>query len=255
MKITPDRTVGDIAAFFPEVVTIFESKKIDYCCGGNQTLRAACEAKNLDADVFMQDIETVIGAAPDRAHNWTHAPLSELIGHIVGEYHERCRAESMRLETLFEKVVARHGGEHPELMEAQRLFSVLSKELSTHMLEEEQTLFRYIEQLERVNSGRQASMPHVFISATATIREMLENHDEAGVLSREIREVTAGYTVPSDACNSYRALLYGLDKFEHNLHLHVHLENNILFPRACDLENAGELPPELMKAAKSLPIN
>lgn len=255
MKITLDRTVGDIAAFFPEVVGIFESKSIDYCCGGNQTLQSACQAKNLDADLFMQDIEKAIDAAPDRVHNWTRASLSELIRHIVGEYHERCRAESMRLGTLFEKVVARHGGDHPELMEAQRLFLVLSKELSAHMLEEERTLFPYIEQLERVSSGRQASMPHVFISATATIQEMLGNHDEAGVLSREIREVTADYAPPNDACSSYRVLLHGLSKFEHNLHLHVHLENNILFPRTCDLENAGELPPELMKRVKTLQIN
>lgn len=255
MKITPDRTVGDIAAFFPEVVAIFESKNIDYCCGGNQTLASACQARNLDTNLFMRDIERVINAVPGRIHNWTDAPLSELMHHIVGEYHESCRAESARLEALFEKVVARHGEEHPELMEAQRLFSVLSKEFAAHIREEEQTLFPYIEQLERVNKGDQASPRHVFISATATIREMLENHDEAGALSREIREVTADYAAPHNACNSYRMMLYGLSKFEHNLHLHVHLENNILFPRACDLECSGELPPELRKVVKTSHIN
>lgn len=240
MRITTEQTVGEIAASFPGIVGIFEAQKIDYCCGGNQTLESACKAKMLDADSLIRTIEKAIaeekatGKDPSSERDWTRAPLTELIGHIKAAYHARCRAESARLMPLFGAVTARHGGEHPELEVAQRIFSALTEGMIDHMQREEAILFPYIEQIERMN-GAPHTQPDQPVSSEATVREMMENHNEAGTLLRKLRTTMVEYAEPADACNSYRALLKGLSDFEHDLHVHVHLENNVLFPRTCDL--------------------
>lgn len=253
MTITPDSAVGEIAAAYPETVRVFESKQIDYCCGGNQKLGFACQEKHFDTNSLIQELEEVIEPRSDGQYNWSDAPLRDLMHHIVSEYHVRCRAESERLESLMDAVARRHGAEHPELMQVQRLFSVLSKELAAHMVEEEHTLFPNIEQLECGKHDQQPRASHTFNSAATSIHEMLHDHDEAGVLLRKLRDLTNGYAIPRGACNSYRGLLYGLSKFERSLHAHVHLENNILFPRANELRKAVELPRELRPTVAGLP--
>jgi regulator of cell morphogenesis and NO signaling len=239
MKITPDQTVGEIAAAYPETVRIFELRGIDYCCGGKRALAAVCHAKNIDRAELIQELRGVLDKSPDRSVGWTDISLKGLLQHIVSRHHAPCRLESARLLALLNKVVARHGAEHPELEEVQRLFSALSNELSTHMLKEEQVLFPFIERLEQAKESSQPGPSAFFGSVNNPIRQMIEDHEDAGVLSDQIRELTQNYAVPEAACNSYRALLHGLAEFERDLHVHVHLENNILFPRACDLEKAA----------------
>lgn len=239
MKITPERTVGEIAAVYPETAQVFELKGIDYCCGGKRTLEAVCQIKNLNTARLIQNLEKIVDKSPDRAATWTDAPLTELIHHLLSKHHAVCRITSARLLALLNKVVVRHGAEHPELEEVRRLFSALANELSKHMFEEEQVLFPFIERLEQAKDGNQVSPSAFFGSVDNSIRHMMEDHDDAGVLSSEIREITDNYAVPEGACNSYRALLHGLAEFERDLHLHVHLENNVLFPRACELEQAA----------------
>lgn len=239
MQITPDETVGEIAAAHPETVRIFELKGIDYCCGGKRALESVCQAKNLDPAKLIRELREVVNKSPDRAVAWIDVPLSELIQHILEKRHAFCRIEAARLLELLNKVVARHGAEHSELEEARRLFSALSNELSTHMFKEEQVLFPFIERLEQATASNQPLPSPFFSSVHNPIRHMIADHDDAGVLSDQIREITENYAVPVSACNSYRALLHGLAEFERDLHVHVHLENNILFPRACDLEKAA----------------
>jgi len=239
MKITPDRTVAEIADAYPETVRIFELKGIDYCCGGKRALESVSQAKSLDSAELIQELREVVGKSPDRPSGWTDVPLKGLVHHIISRHHGPCRLESAKLLALLSKVVARHGAEHPELEEAQRLFSALSNELSTHMLKEEQVLFPFIERLEQAKDRNQPRPSAFFGTVNNPIRHMMEDHDDAGVLSDQIREITKNYAVPEAACNSYRALLHGLAEFERHLHVHVHLENNILFPRACELEKAA----------------
>lgn len=239
MKITPNQTVGEIAAVYPETVRIFESKEIDYCCGGKRTLESVCGAKNLASADLIRELQDVVGKSLDAQANWTDAPLAGLIQHILSKHHAFCRLESARLLLLLKKVVARHGAEHPELEEARHLFSALSTELSAHLFEEEQVLFPFIKRLEQARDVNQPMPPVSFGSVDNPIQKMTEDHDDAGVLADQIREITGNYAVPQGACNSYRALLYGLAEFERDLHVHVHLENNILFPRARNLEKAA----------------
>ncbi len=239
MRITPSMTVGEIAAEYPETVRIFESKGIDYCCGGKRTLESVCEIKNINTARLIHTLERVVDKTPEEGASWTETTLTELVHHILNKHHAFCRVESARLLSLLDKVVAQHGREHPELEEARHLFLALSSELSMHMNQEEQILFPFIEALEQARDNKQPLPPAFFGSIENPIQHMSEDHDDAGVLSSEIREITDNYSVPQGACSSYRALLQGLAEFERDLHLHVHLESNILFPRARDLEKAA----------------
>lgn len=239
MQITLDQTIGEIAAMYPQAVRVFESKGIDYCCGGKRSLESVCETKHISAAELVHELGEAVDKAPDHPDAWADARLIELMQHILSKHHASCRIESARLLALLSKVVARHGAEHPELEEVQRLFSALSNELSTHMFKEEQVLFPFIERLEQAKDRNQPLPSAFFGSVNNPIRNMIADHDDASVLSDRIRELTGNYAVPEIACNSYRALLHGLAEFERNLHVHVHLENNILFPRAYDLEKAA----------------
>lgn len=239
MRITPDLTIGEIAAVYPETVRVFESKEIDYCCGGKRTLASVCQARGSDPEDLIAQLRGAVETSSDGSVSWKDASLGGLIQHILSKHHAFCRLESARLRSLLNKVVARHRAEHPELEEAQRLFSALSAELSLHMSQEEQILFPFIELLEQARDSHQPMPAAFFGSIDNPIRSMTEDHDDAGVLSDQIRQITENYAVPQAACNSYRALLHGLAEFERDLHIHVHLENNILFPRARRLENAA----------------
>lgn len=239
MRITRDLTIGEIAAVYPEMVRVFESKGIDYCCGGRRTLESVCQARGFDPEDLIAELRTVVEGSPNRPASWTDVPLGGLIQHILGKHHAFCRLESARLLSLLDKVVAQHGADHPELDEARRLFSALSTELSLHMSQEEQILFPFIELLEHARDTHQPAPPAFFGSVDNPITHMTEDHDDAGVLSDQIREITGNYAVPRTACNSYRALLHGLAEFERDLHVHIHLENNVLFPRARRLEKAA----------------
>ena len=167
---------------------------------------------------------------------WAGASAAELIGHIVGRHHNYVRSESPRLVMMLEKVVSRHGQEHPELASIRDLFGALTQELSAHMLKEENILFPYFEQMESAASRGAAAPPAVFSSVETPISRMLADHDDAGELLAEMRGLSSGYRVPDSACPTYRALYHGLEEFERDLHHHVHLENNILFPRALHLQ-------------------
>ena len=177
--------------------------------------------------------------------NWGGASTHELIGHIVGRHHSYVRSETPRLVTMFEKVVSRHGQEHPELASIRDLFGALTEELSAHMLKEENILFPYLEQMASAVSRGRSPPPAVFGSVEMPISRMLADHDDAGELLAQIRALSSEYRVPDSACPTYRALYHGLEEFEHDLHHHVHLENNILFPRALHMEQgAAELVHE-----------
>lgn len=236
--MTPDlnQTVREIAIEHPATVKVFESLGIDYCCGGKRTLNDACERAGVSVQRALNLLATVEEAASADVANWAGAGAGELISHIVGRHHSYVRSESPRLVTMLEKVVSRHGQEHLELASIRDLFGALTGELSAHMLKEEKILFPYLEQMESAISRGAAPPQAVFDSVEMPISRMLADHDDAGELLAEMRELSSGYRVPDSACPTYRALYHGLEEFERDLHHHVHLENNILFPRALRME-------------------
>jgi regulator of cell morphogenesis and NO signaling len=238
VTINKTKTVGEFAVELPGATRIFEKLGIDYCCGGATPLNEACSA----AGVTEESVLTLLHGAEKlsvdggEAKNWQTAPLSELMNHIVNRHHSFARAELFRLKELLAKVCSVHSGNHPELFRIRDIFFRLQAELTDHMLKEERVLFPYIEKLETaVGGGEQAPKP-AFGTVRNPVRMMMQEHDEAGQALRNLREVSSNYQVPADGCISFRTLYQGLEEFEKDLHHHIHLENNILFPRAAELE-------------------
>ena len=239
MQLTKEVTVGEIAAAEPASVRVFEALGIDYCCGGKRGLADACSRIGISADEVMARIaqagQTVHAFRPTL---WAEAPLSALIRHIIERHHGYIRAETPRIQTLLEKVITRHGAAHPEVAQIRDLFTAAAQELSTHTMKEEQVLFPYIARMEEAANAGQPQPPAFFGSVARPIARMMTDHDDAGDLLAQMNQLAGGYTPPPDACATFRALYQALAGFEIDLHEHVHLENNILFPRALALESS-----------------
>jgi regulator of cell morphogenesis and NO signaling len=236
MKATFDQTVREIAIEHPVSVRVFESLAIDYCCGGQRSLREACERAGVSPDEVLSRISSAENDSPTDAVDWAETSVAELTRHIVDDHHNYIRRESPRLISICAKVVERHGAAHPEVKSIQELFKALADELSLHMMKEENVLFPYLEQMEAALREGRPVPSAMFCSVEMPISRMLADHDDAGALTARIRALSGGFAAPADACPTYRALYQGLEYFEHDLHQHIHLENNLLFPRALEME-------------------
>jgi regulator of cell morphogenesis and NO signaling len=240
MSADLEKTVRDLAVEVPGATRVFEKLGIDYCCGGGISLEDAC----FGAGVSLEEVMAALEAGKERYEgqgneDWQSRSLADLVNHIVETHHVYTRSELERLDHLSAKVASVHGRNHPELERVRELFLELQKDLIPHMLKEEQVLFPYIRQLEAASqSGHPAPVPF-FGTVRNPVRMMAQEHDRAGALLRELRSASRDYEVPADACTSYRTLYEALQEFEKDLHQHIHLENNILFPRAVVLESAG----------------
>lgn len=236
MSLTIEKTVSDIAVERPASLRIFEQLGIDYCCGGKKPLSEVCNKLGLSIDDVLARIEKAEAANTVAAPtDWTLAPLADLCQHIVTKHHAFVRSELERLDKIVKKVVAVHGEAHPELFKIRDYFNDLNTDMTSHMFKEEHVLFPYIGKLERAAHGAELP-PACFNSVQQPINAMMNEHDIAGSLMAQTRTVTRGYALPEGACVTYRAMYEGLQDFERDLHQHVHLENNILFPRALKLE-------------------
>jgi regulator of cell morphogenesis and NO signaling len=239
-----NKTVREIAIEHPASVRIFDSLGIDYCCGGTRPLEEACRRANISLDQVLRMLERMEAQPPATEANWSQAPLADLIQHIIERHHGYIRRESARLIPLLDKVAAKHGAAHSELKSIQDLFKTLVDELFAHMMKEEHVLFPYLVKLEGAARVGQPAPPAcfgqiMFGSVAMPISRMLADHDDAGALAAQIHNLASDFHPPEDACASYHALYHGLDEFERDLHHHVHLENNILFPRALEMERNG----------------
>ncbi len=233
------KTIREVALETPAATAVLESLGIDYCCGGHLSFEEACQKAGKSPEAVSEQIRSVAVNEPARKQpvaDWSTRPLSELINHIISTHHVFVRAECPRLLELAGKVAEKHGGRRPELLQAREVLDSLAQELSIHLMKEEQILFPYIERLEESSLQRESAPPSsCFGSVENPIRMMISEHESAGEALRELRRLTKDYEVPADACASYRALLQGLAQLEADLHQHIHLENNILFPRALEL--------------------
>jgi len=239
MTINTTRTVRELAVEIPGTTRIFEKLGIDYCCGGNRSLEDACAAAGVPVGAVVRSLEQAGGASVPGAEpiqNWRTGSLSELISYILETHHSFTRQEIERLTALLAKVCSVHGQNHPELLRIQALFQDLAQELTPHMLKEERILFPYIGEMDdALHHERRSALPP-FGTVQNPIRMMMLEHDAAGEVLRQIRQASGNYTVPSDACVSFQTLYQALEAFEQDLHQHIHLENNVLFPRAVEME-------------------
>jgi regulator of cell morphogenesis and NO signaling len=239
MTVDTAKTVRELAVELPSAIRVFEKFGIDYCCGGHRTLEQACTASKSQVDAVL----TALSAAEnlrgeEQTTNWNEKPLADLMSHVVNKHHGYVRQELPRLGALATKVTTKHGPNHPEMKEVQEVFQGLSDELTTHMMKEEQVLFPYIERMEEAAiEKRPNAQSSCFGTVQNPVRMMMMEHDSAGEALRQLRTLTNDYTAPQDACMSFQALYKGLSEFEADLHQHIHLENNILFPRAIEMED------------------
>jgi len=239
MQTISEKTVREIALENPASIRVFESLGIDYCCGGKRPLSDACSHAHVDMDQVLKLLDHA-GQDPQPAESaeWSRKRLGELIQYIVQNHHAYVRREAPRVEALLTKVVAKHASAHPEVARIEELFLAISQELSTHLLKEEQILFPYIERMEEAIDAGQGVPAAFFGTVKRPIASMIAEHDDAGALLAQIRSLSNEYRVPADACPTSVALYRGLEEFERDLHHHIHLENNILFPRAVEMEAA-----------------
>ncbi len=241
MGMNTEKTVRELAVETPQATQVFEKFGIDYCCGGGRTLSAACADKGVLVEEVQRAIATGIAAEVTRlaAQDWTKSELSALVDHITATHHVYVRQETVRIRQLLAKVAAKHGAKHPEVYRIQETFSALSAELTSHLMKEENILFPYIVQLEKATAAGLPKPRPMFGSVKSPIHMMELEHASAGEALRSLSEDSSNYTAPEDACATFQASYLALKAFEADLHQHIHLENNILFPKAIALENSG----------------
>lgn len=238
MAVLTTKTVREFAVENTTATRVFEKFGIDYCCCGGQSLEQACEKGNISVDAVLDALEMAEEAAhaPQQVRDWSREPLSGLIAHIKRTHHKYTRDEAARLTTLLQKVCSVHGKNHPELSQIRAVFAGLTQELTTHLMKEEAVLFPYIERMEESVIQGEPVLPAPFGTVQNPVAMMEHEHDSAGAALRAIRKASSGFTAPADACVSYQTLYQALATFEADLHQHIHLENNILFPRAIAME-------------------
>jgi regulator of cell morphogenesis and NO signaling len=234
MPMITEKTVGQWVAENPGAARIFEEAGIDYCCGGQRSLSEACSQARVPLEQVRERLEQAPAAPGER--DWMAASQSELVEHIVAKHHAYVRQELPRLEALIAKVNGVHGKNHPELAQIGRVWAEIVQEMTMHMMKEENILFPYMVELEKAAQGRGPQPVCMFGTVQNPVRMMMTEHDSAGASLRAMRELSADYTLPAEACTSYRVLYEALAAFEADLHQHIHLENNILFPRAVEME-------------------
>lgn len=239
MTLNTTKTVREVALEVPAATRVFERLKIDYCCGGGRQINDACEAAGVTLNELSHLLEEAGARSSEAARDFRAATLAELIRHILDTHHVYTREESARIQALLAKVCTKHGGAHPELFEVATLFRKLDADLQPHLFKEEQILFPYVLRLEAAAEEKSAPPFAPFGTVGNPVRMMMYEHDTAGDLLREIRAAARDFDLPDDACMSFRALYEALEGFERDLHQHIHLENNVLFPRAVELEAAA----------------
>lgn len=244
MKTTIDgqMLVRDVVVRFPQARAALESLGVDYCCGGGRPLAAAAKEAGADLAQVLAAVNQAIAApaADSAAPDWAAASLTALADHILTSHHAFMKRELPHLAALFAKVLRAHGAKHGDLLrQLHGVFTALRAEIEAHLLKEEQVLFPYIAAMDAQVAATGTVPPMHCGTIRNPIRQMEAEHEEAGAALAAMRRITGGYVLPADACPTFAALYEGLQQMEADLHQHVHLENNILYPRAIEMEGAG----------------
>lgn len=231
-----DETLGEIAKKDLRKAQVFKKYGLDFCCGGKKTVKEACAEKGLDVAQVEHELQQADRTEPSRPIPYDEWELDFLADYIVNTHHSYVRKSIPDLMLYADKVMRVHGQQHFELVEIFELVDAVCKELSSHMIKEENILFSYIKEIVATHRSGKPFMGSAFGSIQNPIDMMEMEHEIVGKNLERVRELTKNYTLPSDACASYGLLYRMLDEFEDDLHIHIHLENNILFPKAIELE-------------------
>mgnify|MGYP001566150671 CR=1 FL=1 len=236
LTITNDTTIGNIVADDYRAAAVFQKHGIDFCCGGGQSLASACDAAGVDCAALageLAKLDQVTDIPVPRFKSWDPGFLTD---YIEANHHAYVRGAISTILQHTRKVAQVHGERHPEVIEIARVFEGVAQEMTHHMMKEEHILFPHIRELAAGTRAGRPMPPSPFGSIQNPIRMMEMEHESAGGATARIRQLSGNYTPPDDACATYRVTYQELQEFERDLHQHVHLENNILFPKALELE-------------------
>lgn len=240
MENLNDETVGSIVAENFKTAAVFQKHQIDFCCKGNIALKEACALSHANEEEVIQEIKQVLSVKATTSNDYNNWPLDLLADYIEKKHHRFVVAQIPVVKGFLDKIVNVHGGKHPELIEVQKLFNQSADELSHHMIKEERILFPSVKEMIASGIKGQAYSP-VFGTIKRPIAVMMNEHENEGDRFREISKLTNNYTPPADACTTYKVTFEALKEFEKDLHTHIHLENNILFPKALNMETTISL--------------
>jgi len=221
--------VGDIVANDFRTSSLFKNAGIDFCCGGKQSLADACSERGINADELERDLQKIMNETASPGTNFKEWEPGFLCDYIVNTHHKFVSKKMPELVFYTDKIATVHGDHHPELVEVADLFAQINRELSQHLEKEEEVFFPAIKEVAATGSAKVKEI------IKSEIKRLSGEHDFAGGAMDEINKITGGYKLPDDACNTYRVTFQLLEQFEDDLHIHVHLENNILFPKALEL--------------------
>jgi regulator of cell morphogenesis and NO signaling len=244
IQIDGTTTVRDLVGQYPRMRKVFEEFAIDYCCGGGKSLTEAARDSHIELSDLSAALDKALATsvtAPEIAdRDWYTAPLHELIDHILQVHHAYMKEALPKVEQLARKVLHAHGAQHGRMLQrVQDLYQALHDELANHLMKEEAILFPYIIAAEAHRHGTAEIPMACFGSVGHPIAQMEHEHESAGQTLRELRKATDDYRLPEDACPTFAALFAELERMERDLHQHIHLENNILFPRAIAAESCS----------------
>lgn len=233
MVITKEQVLGQIVSEDYRAAAVFKDFGIDFCCNGNRSIEEACNQANINCDKVLGSLNAALQERSKGAIDYASWPLDLLADYIEKNHHRYVRKKIEEITPYLNKIMKVHGDRHPELLTIQELFTESASDLTSHMYKEEQVLFPYIRSL--VEQGEAVNKPH-FGTVKNPISMMHHEHNIEGERFRKIAQLSNQYTPPVDACGTYKVTFALLKEFEEDLHLHIHLENNILFPAAIALE-------------------
>lgn len=235
MSISKESIIGELVANDYRTAPVFKKHNIDFCCNGNRSIAEACEKKKIDSNDLIQQLEQATSANNASSVDYNSWPLDLLADYIEKKHHRYVESRSQEIKPFLEKIIRVHGERHPELIETGKLFNESVGKLAMHMKKEELMLFPFIRRMVKAEQDK-TSVQAPFGSVQNPIKAMMHDHDGEGERFRKIASLTNDYNPPADACNTYRVTFSMLKEFEEDLHLHIHLENNILFPKAISME-------------------
>lgn len=240
MKITEHQLIGALVASDYRAASVFQQYGIDFCCKGNRSIADACRESSVSPGLLITALQECIGSKEEAANHYESWPLDLLIDYIEKKHHRYVREKSPELLQYLDRICQVHGAHHPEFLDIHSLFQTITTELNVHMQKEEQVLFPYIRKMIAANeTDTLAELTHSQ-PLHMMIGRMMAEHEAEGDRIQRIRELCHAYTPPSDTCGTVRLSFSLLDAFEKDLHLHIHLENNILFPKAIAMEKRAE---------------
>lgn len=227
-----EKTIGEWVVENYRTAEVFKKHKIDFCCNGNRSIREACKDNEAQYARIQEELFAVLSGPSQSTIDYQSWPLDLLADYIEKKHHRYVAEKIPTLMQYLKKVASVHGERHPELFQIYELFSQSAAELSAHMKKEELILFPFIRKM----MSTQKTSPSQFDSIQSPIQMMMQEHTNEGDRFREIARLSHNYTPPEDGCNTFRVTYALLNEFEEDLHLHIHLENNILFPGAIKME-------------------